>query len=283
MINHTVLMSGAEEFAVKELNPYSYAQNQPDRSLAAAELTAIQAALEEAGINVERVEAPPGCQDGVYTANWALVHNGKAILSNLPGPRKKEEPYARKVLKERGLEVIEPLFRFSGQGDALIVGNTVFCGQTYRTHPRMHAFIEKKLGLGVISLETVPLLSPAGRQLINVQTDWPDSYFYDIDLALAVLRPDLIAWCPEAFTPRSREILRRLADFDTIEVSYEEAVHGFACNLVSSGETVVMSALAPKLQAAIESHGLRTITPEITELAKGGGYIRCTSLTLRQS
>ena len=30
----------------------------------------------------------------------------------------------------------------------------------------------------------------------------------------------------------------------------------------------------------LESRGLRVFTPEITELAKGGGYIRCTTLTL---
>jgi N-dimethylarginine dimethylaminohydrolase len=41
-----------------------------------------------------------------------------------------------------------------------------------------------------------------------------------------------------------------------------------------------MSAHAPQLQAAIEAKGLRAITPEIQELAKGGGYIRCTTLTL---
>jgi N-dimethylarginine dimethylaminohydrolase len=41
-----------------------------------------------------------------------------------------------------------------------------------------------------------------------------------------------------------------------------------------------MSAEAPLFKAEIEAHGLQVITPEITELAKGGGYIRCTTLTL---
>jgi N-dimethylarginine dimethylaminohydrolase len=41
-----------------------------------------------------------------------------------------------------------------------------------------------------------------------------------------------------------------------------------------------MSALAPKFKAKLESLGFKVITPEITELAKGGGYIRCTTLTL---
>ena len=41
-----------------------------------------------------------------------------------------------------------------------------------------------------------------------------------------------------------------------------------------------MSAHAPDFQRKVEEKGLKTITPEITELAKGGGYIRCTTLTL---
>jgi N-dimethylarginine dimethylaminohydrolase len=57
-------------------------------------------------------------------------------------------------------------------------------------------------------------------------------------------------------------------------------MEGFACNLVSTGETVVMSAHAPLLQSALELNGLKTITPEVSELGKGGGYIRCTTLTL---
>ena len=67
---------------------------------------------------------------------------------------------------------------------------------------------------------------------------------------------------------------------DKIEVSFAEATQGFACNLVSTGETVVMSAHAPELKAKIEAKGLKIITPDVTELGKGGGYIRCTTLTL---
>ena len=65
-----------------------------------------------------------------------------------------------------------------------------------------------------------------------------------------------------------------------ITVSYDEAVKSFACNLVSTGETVIMSANAPKLQRDIERYGLTTITPEVAELPRGGGYIRCVSLNL---
>ena len=126
----------------------------------------------------------------------------------------------------------------------------------------------------------MPELDSNGQPVINAVTGWPDSFFYDIDLALSIITPDLIAWCPEAFTPASQVKIRSLDQVEKIEVSYEEATEGFACNLVSTGETVIMSDRAPELQAAIESYGLRTITPKISELAKGGGYIRCTTLTL---
>jgi len=37
---------------------------------------------------------------------------------------------------------------------------------------------------------------------------------------------------------------------------------------------------APELKANLENRGLTVLTPHIRELSKGGGYIRCTTLTL---
>lgn len=278
-INQTVLMSGADYFAVEELNPYSRKDDQPDKVAAAIEFASIQSALEDSGVTVVQIDAPEGCQDGIYTANWALCRGERAILASLPNMRAKEEYYARQALEDEGFEVIPAPYHFSGQGDALPCGDLLFAGQTYRTDPRMHQFIAEHLGFEVISLETVPAVDASGRMIINEITGWPDSFFYDIDLALSILTPELIAWCPEAFTPASQAKIKALS-IEKIEVDYHEAIEGFACNLVSTGEAVIMSDKAPKLQAAIEEKGLTTITPKITELAKGGGYIRCTTLTL---
>jgi N-dimethylarginine dimethylaminohydrolase len=72
----------------------------------------------------------------------------------------------------------------------------------------------------------------------------------------------------------------RALPIEKIEISVDEAICGMACNLVSTGETVLMSDRAPAYKAAIEAHGLNTVTPDISELAKSGGCIRCTTLTL---
>lgn len=278
-LNRTVLMSGTDHFAVEALNPYSDPNQQPKPIQAMEEHAAIQQALEDAGVDVIKVAAPPSCQDGVYTANWALVRGDTAIMSSLPNKRAAEEPFAEQYLRDQGKKIIKAPYRFSGQGDALPCGNLLFAGSGYRTDPEMHAFLADKLGYEVISLQTVPALDKQGQPVINAITGWPDSFFYDIDLALSVLREDLIAWCPEAFTDASRDKIKSLP-IKKIEVTLEEAVNGFACNLVSTGETVIMSAQAPLLAAQIEAHGLKVVSPTISELAKGGGYIRCTTLTL---
>ena len=279
LLNTTVLMSGAEYFDVVDLNAYSHKIEGVDRARAMNEHQSVIGALEKAGVNIVKVAAPADCQDGIFTANWGLCRGDKVVLSSLPGPRKGEEAYAEKVLNDLGKRVIKAPYRFSGQGDALPCGNYLLAGSNYRTDPRMHAFLAAELGYEVISLEAIPERDDAGNPVTNRLSGWPDSFFYDIDLAIAVLREDLIAWCPEALTPESQEKIRALP-MDKIEVSLEEATTGFACNLLSTGETVIMSAHAPQLQAAIEAHGLQTITPDITELGKGGGYIRCTTLTL---
>lgn len=282
IINKTVLMSGADYFDVVDLNAYSHHIESVDPAKAAAEFEAIRSAVEQAGVKVIKVDPPEGCQDGIFTANWGLGRGDTVILSSLPNARQAEQPYAEKVLTDLGKTIIKAPYKFSGQGDALPCGNVLFMGTTYRTDPQMHQFVADTLGYEVISLQAIPELDELGQPVINKVSGWPDSFFYDIDLALSVLTPNLIAWCPQAFTPKSQEKIHSLS-LDKIEVSLEEAEQGFACNLLSTGETVIMSAHAPHLEAAIRDHGLNTITPEVSELGKGGGYIRCTTLTLDNS
>lgn len=272
-------MSGADYFRVEELNPYSYKVNQPKIEIAKTEHQTIKQAFIDAGIEVHQVEPPLNCQDAIYTANWALCYKGKVLLSSLPNRRQAEEPYAKKYLQSLGYDPLPSPLKFSGQGDALPCGDYLFVGSVYRTAPEMHPFLESFFNCQVISLQTIPFKDKNGQPVINKVTGWPDSYFYDLDLALSVITPDLIAWCPEAFTEASRQAIQALP-LQKITVSFQEASQGFACNLVSTGETVIMSAHAPELKAKLEAEGFKTITPEIQELSKGGGYIRCCSLTL---
>lgn len=287
MLNSTLLMSSAHYFGNDhKLNPYYQDGETVDTAKAEVEHAGIRDALHAAGAEIISVDAPPTSQDGVYTANWALVRGGRALMATLPPSRQSEEAWAKDRLTELGYQIdhLPQPWRFSGQGDALVCGDLVFCGAGYRSDEAALEYAAHHFGLERIQLQTLPQLDEAGRPVTNVVSGWPDSYWYDIDLTLAVLRePDstskgLIAYCPEAFTPESRAILAGLDAVDTIEIDEREASDAFACNLVSTGTTVVMSDQAPLLRADIESAGLSVITPHVDELAKGGGYIRCTSL-----
>lgn len=287
-INHIVLMSDADHFTTDQpINPY-YVSDVVDHSLAVQEHAAIYNALIEAGITVIKVPSPSDSQDGVYTANWALVRDGKAVLARLPDARKAEEAYAETVLTDNNIAVVHvPAgLKFSGQGDALACGDYLFCGSGYRSDPAAQEFAATTLGYERIQLQTIPQTDSEGHPIINAASGWADSFFYDIDLALAVIsgptdnKKGVIAYCPEAFTPDSRARLESFDAVEKIEVSLDEAKEAFATNLVSTGETIIMSARAPQLKANLESRGIRVITPDITELAKGGGYIRCTTLTI---
>lgn len=290
-INRTVLMSDALNFSAEQaINPY-YFDSHTDTSAAQQEHDSIRSALESAEVTVVTTTSPSDSQDGVYTANWALVRGNIAIPARLPNVRKAEEAHARAVLRDLGKELVEVPegLRFSGQGDALACGDFLFCGNGYRSDEAAQKFAADTLGYTRIQLQTIPQLDEVGRPVVNAISGWEDSFFYDIDLALSIIRhpsgdtPGLIAYCPEAFTDESRttlEELQKTGDIEAIVVSLEEAEQAFACNLVSTGETVVMGDGAPKLKSELETRGLTVLTPHIRELSKGGGYIRCTTLTL---
>lgn len=266
--NAELLVCDPTYFRVEyEINPYMHTAVQPDPRAAAAEHEAMVSAHRAAGRRVRRIPAAWECPDMVYTANAALVRGGRAVLGDPPPQRKPEIPYVRDWLLARGVAVLEAPYEFSGQGDALACGQLLLAGYGQRTDRRMHAVIAEYLDYDpdqIVALRTV-------------STRW-----YDLDLAVAVIGPTALAYHPDALDEPS---LRRLHELrvdrgvDLIEVSATEAAR-FALNLISDAVTVTMTTGAPRLAAELRSRGLRVVELATTELAKGGGGVRCTALTL---
>lgn len=282
MINQKLMVSGADYFAdTYEINPY-YTSKGIDVEKAKAEHALILDCFREAGIELVKVDPPKDCQDGVYTANWALVKDGVAVMARLPEARKAEEAVARKYLEEQGIKTIlvPDNYLFSGQGDSLRCGKYLFGGRGYRSDPEAQQFAADTLGLELIQLHAKPQLNDDGTVHINPFTNHADSFWYDLDLAVSVIDEHTIAYCPDALDEESNRKIEALKDLDKIKVDFEECTKGFANNLVSTGKHVIMSNKAPKLQAELEKRGLVCLTPDVTELKEGGGYIRCVSLWL---
>lgn len=261
-MNKHMLVTDAKNFRVDfEINPYMHEIDQPDAAKAVEQHEAIMQAHRDAGRTLEYLPTLPGIPDMIYVANSGLTRGNKVILSLLPKERQPETPHYRKWYQDNGFEVIEPPYLFSGQGDALPLGDKVIMGTGWRTDARMHDFVADNLGYEVIPIQTL------GQE------------WYDCDLAIAILRHDLIAFCPEAMDQASIERISTIPGVDHIIVSLDEAKK-FACNLVSDGQIVTMTDDAPQLSEAIKNHGLTVIKLATDQLAKGGGAIRCTSLAL---
>ena len=81
-INQTVLMSGVDYFDDGQaINPFMTQSEPINLEKARAEHLQIQEALKSAGVTVVTVDPPAGCQDGVYTANWAEREDGTRDFS----------------------------------------------------------------------------------------------------------------------------------------------------------------------------------------------------------
>lgn len=280
-LNQRILVSDAKYLEPKGINAFEDTSDQPDQAEAIREHTTALAAFEQAGITVERVASPADCQDGAFTANWGLTWNGRVLLSSLPNLRQAEEKSAETALRTLGFETERASKLFSGQGDAMIIGgDRVLVGDGYRTNAAMVGEIKDWLGLEPIIVKAKPKTDHSGKPVRNAVTGLTDSYFYDIDLAVAVIRPNLIAVCWDALMPEGQAAIRGLNDIEIIDVCETEAKDGLACNLVSTGQTVIMSIAAPNLTEQLRDRGLEVITLQNNELKKSGGGFRCISLSL---
>ena len=81
----------------------------------------------------------------------------------------------KKISEELGyrIEDLPQPWRFSGQGDALVCGDLVFCGAGYRSDEAALEYAAQHFGLERIQLQTLPLLDGSGDPVTNVVSGWP--------------------------------------------------------------------------------------------------------------
>ena len=106
-----------------------------------------------------------------------------------------------------------------------------------------------------------------------------DPRYYHLDTAIAVLDAVTIAWLPEAFSPASRDVLRRRFPDAVVASPEDAAVLGL--NAVSDGRHVVLPAAARDLAAALAERGFTPVPVDLSELLKGGGGPKCCTLEVR--
>ena len=260
----SILMCRPEYYGVEyEINPWMHVEVEVDRPRAVAQWDALHRTYLDLGETIELASPVAGLPDMVFSANAAVLWRNQAVLSNFRHTeRKGEEEHWANTLQDLGYTVhrLARDLAFEGAGDALFVGDTLYCGHGFRTDHGAHCCVGRLLDVEVISLRLV------------------DERFYHLDTCFCPINESTVIFAPAAFAPESAQTIRRLVPH-VIEVPVDVAA-GFACNAMVVGDRVVSSLAIQGIEASLGSAGFRTIALPMEEFMKAGGGVRCLSLPL---
>lgn len=261
------LMCRPEHYTVAyRINPWMRPQDPTDTGVALTQWQALHDAYVALGHDVELIDPIPGLPDMVYSANGGFTLDGLAYTARFThAERQPEGPAYAEWFRANGFRVHEAREVNEGEGDLLLVGDTILAGTGFRTSVESHAELAAVTGREVVTLRLV------------------DPRFYHLDTALAVLDPigadANIAYLPHAFDEASRAVLARRYP-DAVEVGAEDA-RWLGLNSISDGRNVVIAAKATGFEAALVERGYSPVGLDLAELLLGGGGVKCCTLELR--
>jgi N-dimethylarginine dimethylaminohydrolase len=233
-------------------------------------------ALGSNGASVELVEPQDGLPDLVFTANSAVVLDGKALLARFRYPQRQgEEPVyaaAFNALRSRGLidEVVTlpEGVMLEGAGDCLWDAHRqlFWMGCGFRTGVEAREVVTAQFGVPCVALA---LADPA---------------FYHLDTCFSPLPCGAVMYYPAAFTTEGlAQIHARVAPTQRIAIAAEDAAH-FAANAVNFGRTILLSSCSETLRAQLKKRGYTVVEAPLTVFQRSGGSACCLTLRLdRQS
>lgn len=266
------LMCRPEHFTVSyRINPWMEPAKPTDTAKALAQWQTLHDAYIALGHEIELIDPVEGLPDMVYTANGGFIIDGRAlgVRFRVDERRGEERPFMD-WFAANGFEVVEPVEVQEGEGDFLLVGDTILAGTGFRSVGDSHREVAEVFDREVVSLRLV------------------DPRFYHLDTAISVLDPvegpggvarANIAYLPSAFDDASLQTLRERYP-DAIEVSDADGAV-FGLNSASDGYNVFISPRATGFEAQLRERGYNPVLIDLSELLLGGGGIKCCTLELR--
>lgn len=229
-------------------------------------------ALGANGANIETVEPRDGLPDLVFTANSAVVLDGKALLARFRHPqRRDEEPVfaaafralrARRLIDE--IATLPPGVALEGAGDCLWDPHRrmFWMGNGFRTDAAAREIVAAEFGVPCVALALA------------------DPSYYHLDTAFSPLPCGTVMYHPGAFTPDALvEIHARVAPEQRIELSPADAAR-FAANAVSFGRTILLSACSEALRAQLNDRDYKVVKTPLAAFLRSGGSACCLTLRL---
>ncbi|MEO6827083.1 MAG: dimethylargininase [Microbacteriaceae bacterium] len=264
------LMCRPEYFTVSyRINPWMHPQEPTDTALAVRQWEELYRTFTGLGHEVLLIDPIEGLPDMVYSANGGFIVDGIAYGASFTyAERQPEGPAYMDWFRANGFRVAGPANVNEGEGDFMLVGDTILAGTGFRTTAESHQEVASTFDREVVSLSLV------------------DPRFYHLDTAISVLDPLTgdkqanIAYLPSAFDEPSRRILAERYP-NAIHVSDTDATV-LGLNSISDGLNVVIASRATGFEAQLRERGYNPIGVDLSELLLGGGGVKCCTLELRR-
>lgn len=264
----TVLMCRPDFFTVSyRINPWMHPEDPTDTSLAVTQWETLYAKYLELGYDVQLIDGLEGLPDMVYAANGGFVLDGIAYGAKFQYPeRQPEGPAYMEWFAANGFQVAEPVSTNEGEGDFLLVGDTIYAGTGFRSDAASHDELRRIYNREVVTLTLI------------------DPSFYHLDTAFAVLDsnggPGSVAFLPKAFDAASLDILDSRFP-DAIHVNDADAAV-LGLNSFSDGKNVIIASRATDFERQLRERGFTPHGVDLSELLLGGGGVKCCTLELRR-
>jgi ornithine aminotransferase len=224
------------------------------------------------GARLELVPAQPGLPDLVFTANAAVVMDGKALVARFRHPERRGEElhyqHFFEQLQRRGLldevRTLPEGVILEGAGDCVWdqMRQTFWVGWGPRSSQEAADVVEGWFGRDAQAVELV------------------DPRFYHMDTALVPLSGPDVLWVPDAFSDAGKAVLRERIGGDNLIAVPEDDACLLAANAVVLGRDVVLGRASERFEAMLSERGYRVHRAGLASFWQSGGSAFCLTLRL---
>lgn len=210
------------------------------------------------GIDVVVIEQQADVPDMVFATDQGIVYGKDVLISRFwHKERQGESKYYEQWFRDHGYYVhhLPDDVYFEGNGNSYFWNDFIFLGLGYRADNKTSKAIQHIFNREVISLQII------------------DPAFYHLDMAFLPLNNETIFYYPEAFSEKSREVLKKKTP-NLIALTKDET-NGFAANSVITDHHVVHQRGNPTFVDKLNTLGYTSVEVDLSEFKKSGGGAHC--------
>jgi dimethylargininase len=228
-----------------------------DASKAAAQHSAYEQAVADAGFEIIRLPDLPDHADGVFVEDTALLLDGHGVILRPGAPSRASETHSTAAGLAGDYELHRLERGFVDGGDVLRIGRTLYVGRSTRTDAD-----------GIRGL--AELMSPLGFEVVEAEL----RNCLHLKTGTTFAGPDG-SGTPVLIYSESSVDPSQFAGVEPMRVDEREPA---AANCVRAGDRLILPAGNPRTAEKLAARGFQVVEVDVSELQKAEAGVTCMSL-----